>query len=203
MEGVRAAHRCGASSGNDRGDPVGGIGTDVGDLRAPVFTEEVEERLQGCLVPPRCGPDQAAGVVVDHDGEEPVAALVADLVDPDPAQPREPVHSRVDVGRDPGDDRAHGPPGDPHQLGDRGLRARHREPGDLVVERAGVPGVVPRPGHRGDHDPVLRARHPRRVGFQHRADHAEVQGPPPSPALPLVIAAAASAATTAPASSRP
>src|SRR5659263_526744 len=39
----------------------------------------------------RGGPHQPAGVMVDHDHQVLVALLVADLVDPDPAQVREPV----------------------------------------------------------------------------------------------------------------
>jgi hypothetical protein len=54
-----------------------------------------------------------------------------------------------------------------------------------------------------DRDPVLGTRHARSVGFQHGADHAEVQGPPPLLTLPLVIAAAATTTATTPGTSRP
>jgi hypothetical protein len=37
----------------------------------------------------RCGPHQPAGVVVDDDGQIALTLAVADLVDPDPAQPGE------------------------------------------------------------------------------------------------------------------
>ena len=117
-------------------------------------------------------------VVVDHDGQVAVPLLVADLIDPDPAQPGEPVQPGHRVLGDPGDDRPDGAPGDPHQLGHRGLRAGHRQPRDLIIEEPGVPGAVPRPGHRRDHHPVLGAAHPRRVGLQHRLP----QRPGPAPA---------------------
>jgi hypothetical protein len=59
------------------------------------------------------GPHQPAGVVVDHDHQVLVPALVGDLIDPDPLEPLEPVDAGVDVGHDPGDDVAHRAPPDP------------------------------------------------------------------------------------------
>jgi hypothetical protein len=59
-------------------------------------------------------------------------------------------------------------------------------------------GAVARPGHRGHHDPVLRARHPRRVSFDERADRAQVQRPPAAPPGTLVITRAAPSAQPAP-----
>ena len=85
---------------------------------------------------------------------------------------------------DPGDDRPDGAPGDPHQLGDRGLRARasparrpsRRRPG--CARRRAAP-TAPR-----DHHPVLGAAHPRRVGLQHRLHRAQIQRPPAAPPSP-------------------
>jgi hypothetical protein len=51
-------------------------------------------------------------MVDDHD-QVVVPPLVGDLVDPDPAQPIEPIHDGVDIGVDPGDDRPDRPPRDP------------------------------------------------------------------------------------------
>ena len=59
---------------------------------------------------------------------------IRDLVDADPAQPRQPVDALVGVGPDPGHDRPDGAPGDPHQLAHRGFRTRHRQPGHRVIE---------------------------------------------------------------------
>ena len=59
---------------------------------------------------------------------------------------------------------------------DRGLRALGRQPGDLLVEDAGVTRAVPGPRHRRHRRPVLGAVHPRRVGLQPRP------GPCPGPA---------------------
>ena len=74
-----------AAAGDDVGDPVRTVGGDVGDLAAPLLTEGVEEALEGGLVPAGGGPDQPTGVVVDDHGQVAVAALVGDLIDPDPA----------------------------------------------------------------------------------------------------------------------
>jgi hypothetical protein len=58
-----------------------------------------------------------------------VAALVGDLVNADPAQVGEEVVTGRRVVLDPGDNRPHGPPRDPHELGDRGMEV-------CVVSRA-------------------------------------------------------------------
>ncbi len=91
VERVGAAHRVRASLGDHVADPLRAVGADLGDQRAALRAEGVEERVQGGLVPAWRGPHQPAGVVVDHDRQIPVPALVGDLVDPDPAQPGEPV----------------------------------------------------------------------------------------------------------------
>ena len=85
VEGVGAADRVGAVVGDHSADPVRTVGGDVGDLAAPLLTEGVEEALEGGLVPAGGGPDQPTGVVVDDHGQVAVAALVGDLIDPDPA----------------------------------------------------------------------------------------------------------------------
>ena len=49
----------------------------------------------------------------------------------------------LDVGPDPGDDRADGAPGDPHQLGDRGLGALGGKPGDQLCMMLCAAAVAP------------------------------------------------------------
>ena len=136
--------------------------------------------------------------MVDHDGEIAVAALVGDLIDPEPTHAIQPIteHS-VDVGPDASDDRSDRAPRDPHQLRDRGLRALRRQPRHLLIELAGMPGAVPGPRHRGDHDPVLRAANTRRVGFQEHDRRPHVQRPPTPPAVTTVITRATPPARTA------
>ena len=56
-------------------------------LRGAVGAEGVEERVHGLGVPAGRGPHQLAGVVVDDHHDVLVAALIGDLVDPDPPQP--------------------------------------------------------------------------------------------------------------------
>jgi len=85
VEGIGHPDRVGAPSSHDGLDEVSSIGTDMGDLRAAVFAEKVEELTNGGAGASRRGPDQPAGVVVDDDHQVLVALLVADLVDPDPA----------------------------------------------------------------------------------------------------------------------
>jgi hypothetical protein len=136
--------------------------------------------------------------VVDHHREIPVSALVGDLIDPDPGQPGEPVMQRLDIGPDPGDDRAHGAPGDPHQLSHRGLGALGRQPGDLLIEDQGVAGTVPGPLDRGHRGAVRGTVHPWCGCFQHDLDGAKIQRPPPAPSLTTVIGSRSALATTAP-----
>ena len=93
----------------------------------------------------------------------------------------------LDVGPDPGDDRPHGAPGDPHQLGDRALGALGGQPGDLLIEPGGVSGAMTGPGHRADRGPVLAAVDPRCVGLEMDLDGAQVQRPPPTTSLATVV----------------
>jgi hypothetical protein len=113
VEGIRAAHRLRGSVGDHDADPLGCVGRHVRQLPGTPGAEGVEEGVHGLLVPAGRGPDQASGVVVDHDGEVLVAPLVADLIDADPAQTGQPVGARGEGSFDPGDDRSHGAPGDP------------------------------------------------------------------------------------------
>ena len=147
--------------------------------------------------PAGSGPDKQAGVMIDDDDQVLVALAVGDLVDPDPPQPGQPVGAGGSLGGDPGDDVPDGPPPGAHQLADGGLGGRARQPGDGVLERAGMPGAVPRPRHGCDRHAVPGAGHPRRGAFQLGPDRAQVQGPPPAP-LALVIARAAAPADPAP-----
>ena len=187
VEGVGAPHRVAAAAGDHGADPVRAVGTDVGDQVAALLTEGIEEPLQSGLLPAGCGPHQPAGIVVDHHGQVPLPALVGDLIDPDPPQVGEPVMHRLDVGPDPGDDRADGAPGDPHQLGDRALGALGSQPGDLLVEGVGMPGRVPGPRHRRHRRPMLATADPGRLGLEHGLDRAQVQCPPAAPPLATVI----------------
>jgi hypothetical protein len=168
VERVRAAGRVGAAFGDHVGDPVRRVGRHQLDLGAALGAELVEKPAQRVRVAARGGPHQPPLIVIDHHGQVVVVFLVADLIDPDPAQPGQPVGPGGGVRSDPGDDRPHGAPGDPHQRHHRGLRAGHRQPGNLIVERSGVPGIVARPRHRRHHHPVLTAAHPGRVGLHHR-----------------------------------
>ena len=198
MERIGAADGVGAVRGDLIGDPLRGVGGDVSDCGAAGFTQRGEERFEGLAVPTGGGPDQAAGVVVDRDRDVPVALLVADLINPDPPQTRQRVTGRDAVGNDPGDDRSDGAPGDPQQQLQRRLRGAGRHPGDGVLEHQRVPGVVPRPRHRRDHDPVLRAGHPRRASLQKCPIQPEVRRAPLPAALALVIARAAPLTAPAP-----
>jgi hypothetical protein len=199
VERVGAADRGRAAACHHGGDPVGGVRADQLDLGAAGLAEEVEELFQGGLAGAWRGPDQPALVVVDDHGQGPLALLVADLVDPDAAQPLQQVDLGGLLGRDPGTDPSDGPPRHPQQLRHRDACGVGRQPGGGVLEGAGEPGAVPGPGNRrGDH-PMLAAAHPGRVGFQQCLDRAEVQRAPAAAPVALVIAwtAALAAATAA------
>ena len=174
----------------------------TGSLRA----EEIEELLQGRPVMPGRRPHQPARVVVDDDHQILVTAAIGDLVDPDPHQPIERIPHRPGIDHDPAGDRPHRAPGDPHQLDHRRLRAVRRQPGDLIIERSGVPGAVTGPRHRRHRHPMVRTGHPWRLGLDEHPHRAGIQRPPPSSSLTLVIAAAtpiAAPAATPRASAQP
>jgi len=198
MKRIRALLRGRATFSDHGRDPVRAVGTDVGQLGAALGTQNIEERTQRGPVPPRCGPHQPATVVVDDHSQVLVSALVGDLVDPDPTQALEPVEPGVQVGPHPGHDRAHGAPGDPHQFGDRGLRALGRQPRHLLIEDPGMAGSVSGPGHDRDCRPVLGAVHPWRVRLEHDPDRAQIQTPPPATPLTGVIPRSTAPAPAAP-----
>jgi hypothetical protein len=199
VERVGALHRVRAALGHDLGDPVGLIGGHVGDRGAAFGAKYVEEPTQGRPVPARCGPQQSARVVIDHHGQEPVPALVGDLVDADTPQPVQAVTEGLDVDPDAGDDRTDGAPGDAHQLGNRALRTLGHQPGDGLVEGQRVPGAVACPRHVRHDNPVLSATDPRRLRLEEHPRRAGVQPPPASSSLAGVVASAAAAAHPAPA----
>src|SRR5487761_1827990 len=149
VEGVQAEGGVLAAFADHDPDPLSGVGTHQSDGPATVLPQLVEEHGERLLVPADRCPDQPVAVVVDDHDQVAVAAFVADLVDPDPPQPRETIHLGLGVAAHAGDDPAHHPPADPEQLGDRRLGGPHRQPGDGVVEGAGVPSGVashaPRP----------------------------------------------------------
>ena len=128
-----------------------------------------------------------------------MAALVGDLVDPDPAQTREPVSLGLGIGNDPGHDRPDRAPGDPQQITHRGLRTMRHQPRGGVIKGVGVAGAVPRPRNLRSNDPMLGAPDPRRVSLQERLDRAQVQRPLAPPPLALAIARAVHATPAAPA----
>src|SRR5262249_38256140 len=121
VERVRTADRVAAAGVDHVGDPVGAVGGHVRDGRAPLVAGQVEEPVQGGLVAARRGPDQPAGVVVDHAGDVLVPLLVGQLVDADAAQVGQPVNDRLRVGADPGHDRPDRAPRHAGKLADRGL----------------------------------------------------------------------------------
>jgi hypothetical protein len=87
VEGVQAQHGLGAAAGERVGDPGGRIRADQAELGRAVLAERVEEAVQRGLVMAGRGPDQPAGVVVDHHRQVAVALAVGDLVDADAPQP--------------------------------------------------------------------------------------------------------------------
>ena len=128
-----------------------------------------------------------------------VPLLVADLVDPNPSQSGEPIVGGVDVGPDPGNDRSHCAPGDPHQRRHRGLRGLGGQPGNLIIEGVGVARVVTGPGHRRDHDPMSPAPNAGCIGLEVCPDRPQIHCPPVTSARPGVITRAATTTDPAPA----
>src|SRR5262249_20775538 len=161
------------------------------DLLAPLLRQLLEEALQRRLVPARRRPDQPAATVVHDHGQVPLPPPPADLVDPDPTQPGQPVLTLLQPSVDPGQDAAHAAPGDPHQLAHRRPRALPRQPGDRVVEAPREARAVVRPGHLGHHHAVTGAAHPGRARLQVGDRAPKIERPPPPTPVPGVIARAA------------
>jgi hypothetical protein len=193
-------HKCvGAGRQGHVADPLGRIGADQADSGGPFRTEQIEEPLQGGPVMAGGGPHQPAGVVVDDDHQVLVAAPVGDLVDPDASEPVEGVDGGSRVGHDPGSDRAHGPPRDPHQRDHRGLGGVGHQPCGLVIEGPGVPGAVTRPRHRRHDHPMIPAPHAWGVRLDEHLHRPGIQRPPPAPALAAVVTARPAPTVAAPA----
>lgn len=153
MKRVHHPARVGAAAPDQRLYPPGAVGGD--DLYGPPLLagELVEEEVQHLLAVALVRPDEASPVVVDDDGEVPVALLVACFVYADPAQAVEPGHAPLglDLVADAPADPAHAVPLDPRYPGDGGHAAPHRKARDPVLEVA------------REARPVARPRHPRRV----------------------------------------
>src|SRR3954451_14255991 len=72
------------------------------------------------------------------------------------------------------------------------------QPGDLIIERLGVPGGVTGPRHRGNRHPVGRTAHPRRLSLDEHLHRAGIQRPPPAPSLTLIVTTATPTTTPTP-----
>jgi hypothetical protein len=87
VERVGAQGGVGTALTNHGRDPFGGVARNQPHQARPLFTEQVEERLESGLVPTRGRPDEPSAVVVDHHGQVLVAPAATDLADAD-ATPR-------------------------------------------------------------------------------------------------------------------
>jgi len=199
VEAVGAERGPLAAVAHEVGDPLRGVGAHQADLGAALLAEQVEEALQGLLVPADPRPHQAPGVVVHHDHQVAVAALVADLIDPDAPQAIERVVGGSAVCHHPVDDRSHGAPGDAKELGDGGPGGVGDEPGGQIVEVPGVAGPVAGPRDLGHGGAVGGAVDAGGVRLQEAAHRAEVDGPPPPPALAAIVQRGHLSAPAAPA----
>ena len=203
MKRVKADGGVGTAVAHDVADRLRRVTAHQADLATAVMAQGVEEALEGGLVVALGRPHQPAAVVVDHHRQVAVAPLVGDLVDADPAQAVEGVTLGSSLPHHPRHDGPDGGPSDAHHLDDGGLGGVHRQPGHGVVKGPGVAGAVAGPGE-GDHrGAVLGAVHPGSVGFEERADLAQVEGPPSSASLAPVVARRWALAATAAALAKP
>ena len=122
VERVGAQGGVEAAFTNHGRDPLGGVSAHQLDQGGPFFTQQIEERVEGGLVPTHRGPDEPSAVVVDDHGQVLVTPAVADLVDANAGQSLEGIASGSTIGHHPGDDGAYAAPRHSHQLGDRRLR---------------------------------------------------------------------------------
>ncbi len=175
----------------------------MGDLAGSLRAERAEERAEGGLVLTWGCPHEAATVVVDDDAQILVAALVGDLINPDPRQVGELVMKFAGVIPDSGDDCPDGAPRDPHQLGDRSLRRLGGKPRDLCIEVVGVTGLMPGPRNGRHGHTISPTRHPRSVGFQIHLNCPGIQRTPAPPPTAEVVSRTPSTARPASVPHRP
>ena len=116
-----------------------------------------------------------------------MAALVGDLVDPDPPQPVESINGRVDVRVDPGDDRPDRAPRHPQQLRHCAFRGADRQPGREVIEVTRMARAVTCPRHRRDRHAMRAAPNAWRTRLEKHLRRAQIKGPPTATAFPQVI----------------
>ena len=180
---------CRAALGHHVADPVRGVGRHMGDLGAArLDAQGVEERAHGGAVTTRRGPHQPAAVVVDHHGQVLVAALVGDLIDADPAQPGEPIDAGSRCRRHT---RAMIAPTVRQAIrincAHRGFRARHGQPGHRSSKARVCPAPCRAHGTRRTVGPCTGQFTRGASASRHDLHRAQIQAPPPAPALTPVI----------------
>ena len=187
MKRVQADGGVGAVLLDRAQDPLGAIAADVGELGAALWAELLEEALHHFLAATFGGPDQPTSDVIDDQRHVALAATPTDLVDADALQAVQSIVTPRGLLHHAGDDPAHRLPVQPHQLAARLLRALRRQPGDLILEGAQEAAAMARPGHSGDHHPVLAAADAwcRRLHIE--AGVAQIETAPPATALALVV----------------
>jgi hypothetical protein len=170
----------------------GHVHGDALELGGPLGPQGVEEAPDCRDILALGHPDHTLLDVVDDHGQVLVMPPVRQLVDADVLQSIEQLrltaasHHALNHG-------AHGPPGDPHRLGHRGLVASLGEVGDVVLEISGVARFVLRPRHQLGNHPASAAVNPPEVVSQRDLHPAEVQVAPG--ARPLVVDPAPGGAT--------
>jgi len=116
MKRIGTPHGLGTVLDDRLRDPRRSISRCMGDLSTPFRPQQDEELVERCFVTTDRSPQQIPGVVIDHDCQILVTALVGDLIDPDPTQTCETIHLRIDLSLEAGNDSTHRAPPDPHQL---------------------------------------------------------------------------------------
>ena len=132
------------------------------------------------------GPGDWTRDVVENHRDVAVPLAVRELVDPDERQAVESggIESLAD---DPLDDLAHGHPGDPHGLGDRGLVGHASQVRRALLERRAEPATARTPGNLFVDDAAAGAFHPARSVAQPDPRRAEAEVAPLA-SLPLIVA---------------
>src|SRR5690606_19551028 len=115
----------------------------------------------------------------DHNRQILVTLAVAELVDPDPLQPRKQIRTRKCLIRQPSDDTAHCPPAHAHQLRNRCAIGVHRQPATLLLKLPREAATRPSPRYFGNHHSVLRTAHSHRLRFEVNLHRPQIQSPPP------------------------
>src|ERR1700693_4742849 len=177
VEAVEDDFGGGAASFDRFDEGVGHVDRDELDGRAAVSSELVEEPIQSLSGLALSHPDGLAGLVVHHDGDVFVPALVGELVDADEGKPFQALGIEL-LANDPGRNASDRDPGDLEESVHGRLVSDSRESGDLILEVAREEGAGSGPADQLGSDAAAPTANPAHICLDQRSGCQDRQVPP-------------------------